>query len=210
MAQLNTLTEQEIADGWQLLFDGKSTDCWRSFGSEEFPEGWRIDDQALHRADKAGDIITREQFGDFELSIEWKVAGPGNSGIMFRVSEDADKTFKTGPEYQILNNAVHPNGKNPKTSAGANYALHAPTRDMTKPVGEWNHTVIKAVGPRVEHWLNGEKVVEYELWSDQWEQLVAESKFAQWPTYGRNKAGHICLQDHQDPVWFRNIKIRPL
>ncbi len=210
MTQNNTLTAEERAAGWQLLFDGESTEHFRGYQQEDCPAGWQVVDGTIHRADKAGDIITREQFGDFELSIEWKVAGPGNSGIMFRVTEDADKSFMTGPEYQILNNDVHPDGQKPKTSAGANYALHAPTKDMTRPVGEWNHTIIKADGPHVEHWMNGEKIVAYELWSEEWEKLVADSKFSKWPGYGRNKAGHICLQDHSDPVWYRNIRIRKL
>ena len=210
MAELNALTAEEQAAGWKLLFDGTSMDAWRGYKRDDVPEGWRIEDGAIARGDGGGDILTREQFGSFELSIEWKVAGGGNSGIMFRVSEDADQTFMTGPEYQILNNEVHRDGQKPKTAAGANYALHAPTKDMTKPVGEWNHTRIKVDGARVEHWMNGEKIVEYELWSDDWKQRVADSKFAAWPGYGQNKVGHVVLQDHGDPVWYRNIKIRPL
>ena len=210
MADTNTLTADEQAAGWRLLFDGTSMDPWRGFQRDDVPEGWRVEEGTIHRGDGGGDILTRKPFGDFELSIEWKVAGPGNSGIMFRVSEDADATYMTGPEYQILNNAVHPDGRNPLTTAGSNYALHAPTKDMTKPVGEWNHTLIKVQGPHVEHWMNGERIVEYELLSDEWESRVADSKFAQWPGYGRNKVGYIVLQDHGDPVWYRNIKIRKL
>jgi len=208
---MNQLSEIEKQENWQLLFDGKNpAKTWRGFRSEEFPAGWIVDNGTLHRAEEAGDIITREQFQNFELSIQWRVEGPGNSGIMFRVSEDQDRTFKTGPEYQILNNDVHPDGKNPLTRASANYGLHAPAKDMCKPVGDWNHTRILVDGTRVEHWLNGEKVLEYELFSDDWETRVAESKFSQWPRYGREPKGHIALQDHQDPVWYRNIKIRPL
>jgi hypothetical protein len=209
-APMNQLTEQEKADGWQLLFDGESTGHWRGFRSESFPDGWVVVDGTLHRADKAGDIITKEQFQDLEFSIEWKVAGPGNSGLFFRVSEDEEQVWKTGPEYQILNNDVHPDGQNPKTQASANYALHAPTKDMCKPVGEWNHSKILVDGNHVEHWLNGEKVVEYELFSDDWEKRVAESKFSKFPRYGREPEGHLALQDHNDPVWYRNIKVRPL
>lgn len=210
MSTPNTLTPQEQADGWQLLFDGRSTEHFRGFKQDHFPDGWQVADGTIHRVDKAGDIITKQQFADFEFAIDWKNADKGNSGIMFRVSEDADATYMTGPEYQILNDDVHPDGKNPKTSVGSNYALIAPSKPMARPTGQWNHTVIKAVGPRVEHYLNGEKIVEYELWSDEWEKLVAESKFSKWPGYGRNTSGHICLQDHQDPVWFRNIKVRVL
>jgi hypothetical protein len=209
-APANTLTDQEKADGWKLLFDGQSTDPWRGFRKDHFPEGWQVVDGTIHRADAAGDIITREQFADFELQIDWKVAGPGNSGIFFRVSEDCEKVWHTGPEMQVLNNDVHPDGKKPETSAGANYALHAPARDMTRPVGEWNHVRLVVDGNHVEHWLNGEKVVEYELFSDDWNRRVQASKFNELPQYGRVRQGHIALQDHKDPVWFRNIKVRPL
>lgn len=207
---MNELTEEEKQEGWQLLFDGESTDQWRGFRSDSFPDGWVVVDGTLHRADSAGDIITTEQFRDFEFSIEWRVQGPGNSGLFFRVSEDEEHTFMTGPEYQILNNDVHPDGDNPLTMASSNYGLHAPTKDMTKPVGEWNHARILVEGNHVEHWLNGEKVVEYELMSDDWEQRVANSKFSQWPNYGRVPEGHLALQDHNDPVWYRNIKVLPL
>ncbi|MFW6062441.1 MAG: 3-keto-disaccharide hydrolase, partial [Planctomycetota bacterium] len=118
--------------------------------------------------------------------------------------------WKTGPEYQILNNEVHRDGQNPLTQASACYAIYAPTKDMCKPVGEWNTTKIVCNGHRVEHWLNGEKVVDYELFSDDWERRVADSKFSKFPHYGRMPTGHINLQDHGDPVWYRNIKIRRL
>ncbi len=206
----NVLTEQEQADGWKLLFDGQSTDAWRGFQKDQFPEGWQVVDGTIHRVDKAGDIITKEQFSDFELQVDWKVAGPGNSGIFFRVSEDEDAVWKTGPEMQILNNDVHKDGQNPLTRAGSNYALHAPAKEVVKPVGEWNHVRILVQGSHVELWLNGEQTVEYEIGSDDWNRRVAESKFSKFPNYGLVKTGHIALQDHGDPVWFRNIKIRPL
>jgi hypothetical protein len=207
----NTLTEQEAADGWKLLFDGNDpSKHWRGFRKDEFPAGWVVDGDAIHRADKAGDIITREPFGDLELKLDWKVDGPGNSGIFFRVSEDEDTVWKTGPEMQVLNDDVHPDGKNPLTRAGSNYALHAPAADACKPVGEWNHVHIVVKGSHVELWLNEQKVVEYELFSEDWERRVAESKFSKFPNYGRVERGHLALQDHGDPVWFRNIKVRPL
>ncbi|MFP4355459.1 MAG: DUF1080 domain-containing protein [Phycisphaerae bacterium] len=206
----NTLTEEEKNQGWKLLFDGQSTEQWRGFRKDHFPEGWQVVDGTIHRVDKAGDIITKEQFGDFELQLDWKVAGPGNSGIFFHVSEDEDAVWKTGPEMQILNDDVHPDGKNPLTRVGSNYALHAPKVDACKPVGQWNHVRIVVKGPHVELWLNGQQTVEYELGSEDWEKRVAESKFSKFPNYGRLDSGHIALQDHSDPVWFRNIKILPL
>ncbi len=207
----NALTDAESADGWKLLFDGKDpSKHWRGFRKDHLPAGWVVDDEAIHRADKAGDIITLEQFADFELKLDWKVAGPGNSGIFFRVSEDEDTVWKTGPEMQVLNDDVHPDGKNPLTQAGSNYALHAPAVNACKPVGEWNHVHILVKGTHVELWLNDHKVVEYELFSDDWNRRVAESKFSKFPNYGRVERGHLALQDHNDPVWFRNIKVRPL
>lgn len=206
----NTLTPTEQAEGWKLLFDGQSMDLWRGFQKDHVPDGWQVVDGTIHRADKGGDIITREQFSDFELKLEWKVAGPGNSGIFFRVSEQEDQVWRTGPEMQILNNDVHKDGQNPLTRAGSNYALHAPAKEVVKPVGEWNQVRILVKGTHVELWLNDEKVVEYELFSDDWERRVAESKFSKMPSYGRVPNGHIALQDHGDPVWFRNLKIRRL
>jgi hypothetical protein len=196
--------------GWKVLFDGKSLDAWRVYKQPSVTKGWTIVDGTLHRAGPAGDLITREQFGDFELTLEWKVAEAGNSGIFFRGTEDSETIWHGAPEMQILNNAVHKDGKDPLTSAGANYAVHPPVRDVTKPVGEWNTVRLIAKGPHVEHWLNGVKVVEYELFSPDWEARVKKSKFVKYPQYGRASRGHIGLQDHGDPVWFRNIRIRPL
>lgn len=207
---MNELTEREKQDGWKLLFDGESSEHWRGYRSDSFPDGWVIVEGTLHRADSAGDIITKQQFTDFEFSIDWRVEGPGNSGLLFRVSKEEDATFMTGPEYQILNNDKHPNGSDPLKQAGANYGLHAPCCDMTRPEGEWNHARIRVINTHVQHWLNGEKIVEYQLFSDDWERRVADSKFAQWPKYGRVPEGHLALQDHNDPVWYRNIKVRPL
>jgi hypothetical protein len=200
----------EREGGWRPIFDGRTTAGWRAFGGEGIPDGWRVEDGALARVGPAGDIVTKDEFGDFVLECEWRIAPGGNSGIFFHVAEGHDHVWETGPEYQILDDAAHRDGLDPKTSAGSNYALHAPEAHVARPAGEWNHARIEVRGPRVRHWLNGVQVVEYELWSPDWEQRVAASKFASMPDYGRAKRGHVALQDHGDPVWFRALRIRPL
>jgi hypothetical protein len=207
---INTLTPEEKAAGWKLLFDGKSLAGWRGFKSPTPPEGWKAIDGLLVRESGGGDLMTVEQYGDFELRLDWRISEGGNSGIMFRVTPDGEETWHSGPEMQVLDNTRHKDGANPLTSAGSNYALYAPVRDVTKPVGEWNTVRLIAKGNHVEHWLNDVKVVEYELFSPDWEKRVQASKFGEIPPYGRAKRGHIAIQDHGDRVWYRNIKIKPL
>lgn len=207
-APMNTLTEQERAAGWRLLFDGKTTAGWRGFRKTDMPAGWQAVDGALTRVASAGDIVTVDEFASFELAFEWKIAPGGNSGVFFHVTEDVEAVWHSGPEYQILDNAAHKDGLTPDTSAGADYALHAPTRDASKPAGSWNHGRIIVRGSHVEHWLNGEKIVEYELGSSDWTARVAKSKFNVYPGFGRAPKGRIAIQDHGDAVAYRNIKIR--
>ena len=204
----NTLSEKEKADGWKLLFDGKTTNGWRGVKKDKASDGWQAVNGVLARVAGGGDIITTEQFENFEFVFDWRVADGSNSGVFFRVNEDWGVI--QSPEYQILHNQKHPDGQNPKTSAASNYALHAPTKDLTKPVGEWNHGKIVANGNHIEHWLNGEKVVTYDLNSDEWTALVKASKFKDMEHYGKSTKGHFALQDHGDRVAYRNMKIRPL
>jgi hypothetical protein len=205
----NTLTPKERADGWRLLFDGKTTNGWRGYRQQSMPEGWKAVDGALTRVGTATDIVTIDEFGDFELTIEWNLSPGGNSGVLYRVTEDDDVSWKTGPEFQVIDNAYKEPLK-PGQLAGANYDLHPPLRDATRPIGSWNQTRILARGSHVEHWLNGVKVVEYELWSDDWQKRVLASKFKDLPHYAKARKGHIGLQDHGDRVAYRNIKIREL
>ncbi len=201
-----------VQDGdWRPLFDGVSLAGWRGYRMDRAPAGWTVEDGVLAfvPGGEGGSLITEEQFDDFELSLEWKISEGGNSGIFFRVSETEASDYYTGPEMQVLDDDRHPDGANPETSAGANYALHAPSAEVVRPVGEWNEVRLVVDGPHVEHWLNGVKIVEYELWTDEWEAMVSASKFAEWPAYGRNRTGYISLQDHGDRVWFRNLRIRP-
>jgi len=196
-------------DGWRVLFDGKTTAGWRGYRQQTLPDGWRVVDGALTRIGRGGDIVTVDEFGDFELRLDWKLSKNGNSGVFYRVVEDDDVMWHMAPEYQIIDNAYSEPLK-PVQLAGANYDLDPPSRDVTKPIGEWNETRIVARGPHVEHWLNGVKIVEYELWTADWERRVRESKFRDYPAYGRARRGHIGLQDHGDRVAFRNIRIREL
>jgi hypothetical protein len=210
----NTLTDKEKADGWKLLFDGKTTDGWHAYRGKEVGDRWKVIDGALVVSPKngknGGDIVTNDDYDNFDLTFEWKVTEGANSGVMYRVSEEKDAPYETGPEYQILDNKKHSDGKNPKTSAASCYAVYAPTKDVTKPVGEWNQGRIVVKGNHVEHWLNGEKVVEYDFGSDDWNKRVAASKFRDMDRFGKEKKGHIDLQFHGDEVAYRNIKIKVL
>jgi hypothetical protein len=205
---MNTLTPAETKAGWTLLFDGKSTAGWRGFKTPAPDAGWHVADGALSPDPKASkDIMTKDQFGDFELAFDWKISPKGNSGVMYRVTEDGDETYWSGPEYQVLDNA---RGERPLEQAGSLYALYAPVGAVTKPVGEYNQGRIVVRKGHVEHWLNGVKVVAYDLGSDDFKARVAGSKFKAWPMFAKGAKGHIALQNHGDAVAYRNIKIRRL
>jgi len=206
----NTLTDGERAAGWKLLFDGKTGAGWRGYRQQTLPAGWQVKDGALTRVAEAGDIITDEQFKNFELALEWKISPGGNSGIFYRASEDSDAIYWNAPEIQVLDDARHPDGQSRMTAAGAAYDLYPSPAGIVKPANEWNAVRLVVNGNHVEQWLNGVKVVEYEFGSPDFQAKVKDSKFAPHPNFGRNSAGHIGLQDHGDVVAFRNIKIRVL
>lgn len=194
---------------WISLFDGETTAGWRGFKRDEAPAGWQVVDGALTRVAEGGDLITEETFANFEFELEWRISERGNSGIFFRLTEDHDATYFTAPEMQVLDDAVL-GADEALHSAGANYGLHAPVGKTLAPVGEWNQVRLVVDGAHVEHWLNGTKVVEYELWSEDWKALVAASKFSAWPAYGQNRGGHLGLQDHGNEVAYRNLRVRRL
>ena len=204
------LTAAEKAEGWRLLFNGSSLEGWRGYQTETPPTGWGAKAGELTREGAGGDLMTVEQYGDFEMRFDWKVTANGNSGVIYRIATTEQYPWQTGPEFQVLHNAGHADGKNPITSAGSNYAVNPPVKDVTKPVGEWNEARLIARGKHVEHWLNGVKVVAYEIGSADWDTRVKASKFAKLANYGRMPRGHIALQDHGDVVAYRNLKIRPL
>jgi hypothetical protein len=212
-ATVPSLSLEEQNAGWKMLFDGKTIHGWRGYKMEQAPPAWKVTNGGelyLSTKGRGGDIMTIDQYSDFELQLEWKIAEGGNSGIMFWVTEDGEYSWHSGPEMQVLDNTEHEDAVAPETSAGSNYALHAPAQNVARPAGEYNQVRIVVNGAHVEHWLNGVKIVEYEIGSPDWEARVAASKFATMPKYGRNRKGHIVLQDHGDKVWYRNIKIRPL
>lgn len=207
----NTLTAAEQKDGWRLLFDGQTTTGWRGYRSPDMPGGWRVVDGALTRVERAGDIVTTDTFRNFELSLEWKLTTPGgNSGIFYRATEEAEQIYFSGPEMQVLDDDVHPDGKSRLTSAGAAYGLYPAPLGAVKPLGEWNTARILVDGNHVVHWLNGVKMADFVMWSDDWKERVNNSKFKKWPEYGKAAEGHIGLQEHGNPAAFRNIKIKVL
>lgn len=202
---LNTLSDAEKAEGWSLLFDGKTAEHWRNYKKDDIGEGWRIADGELSRGDKgAGDIITRDQYGSFELVLDYKISKGGNSGLMFHVTEEEQTPWRTGPEIQIQDNV---DGHDPQ-KAGWLYQFYQADIDATNPAGEWNQLRILITPEKCVHWMNGKKYVEYVKGSADWIERLAASKFAAFPKFGKASKGHICLQDHGNLVSFRNIKIR--
>jgi hypothetical protein len=227
----NQLTQQEIKDGWVLLFDGKTMDSWKGYCKDKVPGAWTVtEDGTIHiagsgkgeaGANDGGDIITREQYDNFELSLEWKVSPGGNSGIFYLAQEicgndsmPGDPIWKSSPEMQILDNDKHPDSKlgiEGNRQAGALYDLIPAKPQTAKPANEWNHIKITVFKGTVIHWMNGQNVLEYHLWTDDWKKMCADSKFAEFPNFVNTaQKGYIGLQDHGDDVWFRNIKIRKL
>jgi hypothetical protein len=223
--QANTLTQREKHDGWKLLFDGKTSGGWRSARGGGFPAtGWAVEDGTItvtetggEESGNGGDIVTTRTYSNFELSVDFKTSPGANSGIMYFVDLDL-MPWKNGHgspigfEYQVLDDARHPDAKRGKngdrTVASLYDMIPAATDKPIKPVGEWNTARIVVHGTHCEHWLNGTKVLEYDRQSPEFKALLAESKYHVFPTYGQTGSGYLLLQDHGFPVWFRNIKIR--
>lgn len=203
----NRLTPEEAAAGWRLLFDGQSLDQWRSYREDAANDGWGIEHGCLTRVGLGGDLITREQFGDFELKLDWRISEGGNSGIFIRGDESGRSIHHTGFEMQVLDNARHSDAQDPTHRAGAYYDMIAPDHDTSRPAGTWNEVHIIARGPSVEFRLNGRTTAAFEQGSPAWRALYERSKFTDRPDYGALLRGHIGLQDHWDKVWYRNIRV---
>jgi len=206
----NPVTAAAPAGDWQNLLNATDLSQWRGYQQTDTPAGWQLRDGVLTRVAAAGDLITVAQFSDFELELDWRVAAGGNSGVFFHATETQPYIFMSAPEMQVLDDAAHVDGRNPLTSAGSNYALHAAPRGIVRGAGQWNEARLRVAGGHVQQWLNGVQIIDYQLGSDDWLARVAASKFSAWPAYGRAGSGHIGLQDHGDEVGFRNIRIRHL
>ncbi|MGH8249217.1 MAG: 3-keto-disaccharide hydrolase [Steroidobacteraceae bacterium] len=196
---------------WRSLSGSDAGEFWQGWKSKKFPGGWRIDGDTLSKEGEVEDLVSRDSFGNFELQFEWQLSEGGNAGIFYRGTREYDYIYWSAPEYQLLDDARHPDGRNRLTSAAAAYALHAAPAGIVKPAGEWNLARIVVDGAQVEHWLNGRKVVTYELWSPDWKSKVAASKFAPYPNYGLAKQGLIGIQgDHAGSLTLRGMRIREL
>lgn len=209
-AQHNELTDAEREAGWTLLFNGHDLDGWRRYNGEPMTGGWSVEDGMLTHVSGGRDIVTVDAYTDFELSLEWMVAPGGNSGVFYRAALGEEWVYHSAPEMQVLDDAAHRDGQNPLTSAGSNYGLYPAPRGIVKGSEQWNSARIVVRGSSVEHWLNGTKIVAYDFGSPGWSDLVANSKFGEWPAYGQAESGHIGFQDHGDRVWYRNVKLREL
>jgi hypothetical protein len=215
-SKMNILTQEEISQGWKLLFDGTTFNGWRNFGSDSMI-GWAIDSGSMLAlglgGDHANDIITKDEFENFELSVDWKTSPGGNSGILFNSVEDTaiKAIYEIAPEYQLVDDLGFPDKLEEWQKTAACYAMFtADPKKTLMPVGQYNVSKIVVQNGHVEHWLNGAKVVEYQMWTPQWDSLKMAGKWKDYPLYGTAHKGHIGLQDHGKKTWFRNIKIHTL
>lgn len=211
----NTLSKADKEDGYVLLFDGKTMNGWRAYQNKE-SSSWSVDSGSLHcRGNENNgaihaDLITADQYENFDLSVDWKISPKGNSGILYMVKEDSNASHESGPEYQLIDDKNFGQPLEEWQKTAADYAMYTAPTAEPRPVGEWNTTRIMVNKNHVEHWLNGKKVVEYELYSDDWQKRKMEGKWKDAPGYGLTKKGHIGFQDHGSEAWFKNIKIKAL
>ncbi|MBX6380156.1 MAG: DUF1080 domain-containing protein [Thermoflavifilum aggregans] len=211
----NKLTNKEKQEGWQLLFNGHDLSGWHGYQHKP-ATAWEVVDGTLHCKGKGPgfspvDLVTDDSsFSSFDLKIDWKIAPRANSGILYLVRETQPASYYTGPEFQLIDDEHYPEKLEPWQHTGADYAMHVPQIRPVHPAGEWNHTEIIVRGSHVQYWLNGKKILEFDMWTPEWYKLKNEGKWKDYPDYGKYHSGHIALQDHGDEVWFRNIKIKKL
>ena len=218
----NKLTDKEKNEGWQLLFNGTSTNGWHTYGMQSVGNEWKVEKGVIHldastKNAERGDLVTNDEYENFDLKLDWKISEQGNSGIIFYVHEDPAKykeTYETGIEMQILDNGTptrpgQPDGKYYTHRAGDLYDLMA-SKEVVNPLGEWNHIEIKCVNGKLDFYMNGEHTLSTTIWDTDWQKMIAISKFKTMPGFGIYRKGKIALQDHGDDVWFRNIRIKRL
>ena len=208
---LNTLSAAQQGAGWKLLFDGHTTTGWRGYKSMTMPSGWTVSDGVLLKSGPGDDILTTDKYRNFDLQLDWKLSTGGNAGIFYRGTEEYDHIYWSAPEYQLLDDAHHADGRSRLTAAGSDYGLYPSPAGFVHPANEWNHARILVNGNHVEHWLNGHLMVSYELGSPDWQARVKQSKFAAYPDYGKADSGYIGIQgDHDGMLAIRNVQIRVL
>ncbi|MCW3082586.1 DUF1080 domain-containing protein [Segetibacter sp.] len=215
-AKDNTLTPSEKKTGWKLLFDGKSMNGWRAYQNKQ-TNSWSVKDGVMYckgsstdKSDLRADMITDKQYENFDLSIDWKISPQGNSGILYLATEEFKAAYLSGPEYQIIDDLNFPQKLEDWQKTGANYAMDPAPTAAPNPVGQWNTTRIVVNKGHVQHWLNGKKLLDFEMWTDEWKKKKTEGKWKDAPGYGVSKKGHIGLQDHGSEAWFKNLKIKEL
>lgn len=207
LAEDNKLTAEEKAEGWELLFDGKSMDQWVNYKKDSISPAWKIDDGAMFKGKKGGDLVTKKSYKDFEFKLDWKISPKGNSGIFIRVDNTGKQIYSKSIEMQILDNATNPK---PVHSSGSIYDMIAAPKEAHKPQGEWNHVHIICKGKHMEFHQNGVKIAAFTVGSDEWKKMVGASKFAKWEGFGLAEAGPLGLQEHGNDVWFKNLKVKEL
>jgi hypothetical protein len=218
----NSLTMKEKNEGWKVLFDGKTTNGWHSYGKQNVGNEWKVEDGVLHldastKDKQSGDLVTNDEYENFDLKLDWKISEKGNSGIIFYVNEDPAKypeTYETGIEMQVLDNGTptrlgQPDGKLYTHRAGDLYDLMA-SKEVANPLGQWNQVEIKSLNGKLDFYMNGQHTLSTHLWDENWQKMIAISKFKKMPGFGIFKKGKIALQDHGDDVWFKNIRIKTL
>lgn len=204
------LTAEQRTRGWRTLFDGRTTTGWRGYRTTA-PSGWSVVEGTLTKSGPVADLVSAEQFADFQLAFDWKISHGGNAGVFYRGTEEYDHIYWSAPEYQLLDDSLHGDGKNRLTATGAAYALYPAPAGIVKPADQWNSSLIVVQGNRVQHWLNGQRLLEYDLGSPDWETKVKASKFVEYPRYGRAAKGYIGFQgDHEGTLTLRNMRIREI